>query len=227
MPSELGTELRGRSWSLEVLPFSFREYLAAKGLRPDDKGAVYGPKKALTKRLFLDFLRWGGFPEACVLDSEVERTKLLREYMGAMFFRDLVERYGITNIPLLDALSDKLFSSFSQKLSLTAVYRQYKDRLPLSKDLLFRYHKHFLESMLIYQVPILTESAYARMRNPARVYLADNGLARRTACADSGRLLENAVYIELRRRGWELSYFEGTGNATSSPSAMARSSPSK
>ncbi|MEW6326701.1 MAG: hypothetical protein AB1487_03790 [Thermodesulfobacteriota bacterium] len=49
----------------------------------------------------------------------MERTRLLKEYLGAMFFRDLVERYSITNIPLLEALLDKLFSSFSLRFSLT------------------------------------------------------------------------------------------------------------
>jgi len=82
----------------------------------------------------------------------VDKTKLLKEYLRAMFFRDLVERYGMTNIALFDALADKLFSSFSTRLSLTAFYRQYKDLFPFSKDLLFQYFHNFEESMLIFAV---------------------------------------------------------------------------
>jgi predicted AAA+ superfamily ATPase len=209
MPFEIHTELRGRSWSMEILPFSFEEYLHSKGVDVADESILYGPKKALVKRHFYEYLRWGGFPEVSVLESELEKTKLLKEYMSAMFFRDLVERYGITNIPLLESLTDKLFSSFSLKFSMTAFYKQHKDKFPFSKDLLFRYYKYFLQSMLVFEVRKFAESAYVRMRNPAKLYLVDTGLCRRVTSADSGRLLENAVYLELRRRGYEVFYFEG------------------
>lgn len=209
MPLEIHTELRGRSWSIEILPFSFEEHLHLRELNAADERLLYGPKKALVRRHFLEYLRWGGFPEVSVLESELEKTKLLKEYMSAMFFRDMVERYGITNIPLLESLTDKLFSSFSLKFSVTAFYRQYKDKFPFSKDMLFRYCKYFLQSMLVFEVRKFAESAYVRMRNPAKLYLVDTGLCRRVTSADSGRLLENAVYLELRRRGYEIFYFEG------------------
>jgi predicted AAA+ superfamily ATPase len=52
------------------------------------------------------------------------------------------------------------------------------------------------------------ESTYQRMRNPAKVYLVDTGLCRRVTSADTGRLLENIVFLELKRRGYEVFYFE-------------------
>lgn len=208
MPFEIHTELRGRSWSIEVFPFSFKEYLRAKDIEIKDKGIIYGSKKSLLKKHLNDYLKWGGFPEVSLLESELEKTKLLKEYLGAMFFRDLVERYNTTNIPLLEALTDKLFSSFSTKLSLTAFYKQYKDKFPFSKDILFRYYKHFLDSMLIFEVKKFAESAYKRMRNPAKIYLADNGLGKRISSADYGRLLENLSFLELKRRGHDIFYFE-------------------
>lgn len=209
MPLEIHTELRGRSWSIEVLPFSLGEYLRVKGLAINDRTIFYGPGKGFVKKHFSEYLRWGGFPEVSVLESELEKTRLLREYMSAMFFRDLVERYSITNIPLLEALIDRLFSSFSLKFSLTAFYKQYRDRFPFSKDLLFRYYKYFLQSMLVFEVRKFAESTYVRMRNPAKLYLVDTGLSRRVSSADSGRLLENMIYMELRRRGCEVFYFGG------------------
>lgn len=209
MPFEIHTELRGRSWSIEVMPFSFSEYLQAKGIDKKDNPLFYGAKKAIVKNHFLEYLRWGGFPEISFLESEFEKRKLLNEYMAAMFFRDMVERYNITNIALIEALTDKLFSSFSLKFSLTSFLRQYKDKFSFSKDLLFRYYKHFLQSMLVFEVRKFSESTYVRMRNPAKVYLVDTGLAKRVTSSDSGRLLENMVYLELRRRGFEVFYFEG------------------
>lgn len=207
MPQEIHTELRGRAWGIEVLPFSFREYLDGKGIALQERDA-YGPRKAIIKKHFYEYMRWGGFPEVSYLGSDLERMKLLREYIGAMFFRDLVERYNITNITLLDALTDRLFSSFSLKFSPSSFYKQYKDKFPFSKDLLFRYYKYFLQSMLVFEVRMLSESTYKRMRNPAKLYLVDTGLCKRVSSADAGRLLENVVYLELRRRGYEVYYFE-------------------
>lgn len=209
MPAEMHTELRGRSWSIEVLPFSFREFLHARGVDVSDARLPYGPRKSYLKQQFSEFMRWGGFPEVCFAKTDLEKTKLLKKYFGAMFFRDIVERYSITNISLLERLTDKLFSSFSTKFSLSSFYKQYKDKFPLSKDLLFRYYKYFLQSMLAFEVRLYAESTYKRMRNPAKGYLVDTGLSRRVTSEDVGRLLENVVYLELRRRGGEIFYWAG------------------
>jgi len=207
-----------------VSPFSFSEFLRLRqGLRQGQElgqelglrqasgewqEILYGTKKIETKRLFAEYAQWGGFPETALAAAPLDKTKLLREYLRAMFFRDLVERYGMTNIPLFDALSDKLFSSFATRLSLTAFYRQYKDLFPFSKDLLFQYFHHFEESMLIFAVRKFSESSYKRSRNPVKIYPADTGLCRRVASEDAGRILENIVFIELARRGGEVFYFE-------------------
>jgi hypothetical protein len=210
LPAEIHTELRGRAWSIEVLPFSFREYLHSKGVKLSEK-SFHGREKILLREHFLTYMKWGGFPETGVLESDFEKNKLLKEYMGAMYFRDLVEKFEMTNIHLLDSLSDKFFSSFSTKLSLSSFYKQYKESFPFSKDHLFSYYKRFLQSMLVCEVRIFAESAYKRMRNPPKLYLIDTGLCKRVSSEDSGRLLENLVFLELKRKGYELFYFEGKG----------------
>lgn len=209
MPGEIQTELRGRSWNLEVLPFSFAEYVRLKGLDPASEETLYGRKSVIVKQLFSQYARWGGFPEVCFADSEFEKRKILKEYLEAMFFRDLVERYRITNVPLLDVLFDKVFASFATKMSLNSFYRQYHDKLPFSKDILFEYYRHLQQSMLVSEVRMFAESSYRRMRNPAKLYPVDIGLCRRITSADSGRILENIVFLELKRRGNENFYFSG------------------
>jgi hypothetical protein len=187
MPYKIHTFLGGRSWSLEVAPFSFREYLQAKGLKVDEE-YIYTSKKALLKSHFSEYMRWGGFPEVAFLEGEYEKDKLIKEYLAAMFFRDLVERFKMNNIHLLDTLMDRLFSCFSQKFSLTAFYKQYKGKFPFSKDSLYIYYKYFLESMLIFEARKFSESTFIRLRNPAKIYLVDVGLSRRVTSPDSGRI---------------------------------------
>lgn len=207
MPLEVDTAIRGRAWSVEVFPFSFAEFLQLHMGRPDWNEILYGTGRVETKRLFAEYAKWGGFPETAIAADPLVKTKLLKEYLRAMFFRDLVERYGMTNIALFDALADKLFSSFSTRLSLMAFYRQYKNLFPFSKDLLFQYFHNFEESMLIFAVRKFSESSYKRSRNPVKIYPADTGLCRRVGSEDAGRILENIVFIELVRRGAEVYYF--------------------
>ncbi|MFH1260212.1 MAG: ATP-binding protein [Elusimicrobiota bacterium] len=207
-PQGIHTSLRGRSWSVEVLPFSFREFIQTKNLQPDQKDIFYGTNKTLLKKYFQEYLRYGGFPEIIFLETEFEKKKILGEYMEAMFFKDLVERFEIKNIHLLDALREKIFSSFSTKCSLTSFYKQFQGKFPFSKDSLFLYYKYFLESMLIFEARKFSESSYKRLRNPAKVYLADLGLSKKITSSDFGRLLENIVFLQLHRKDYEIFYFE-------------------
>lgn len=209
MPLEINTELRGRAWSIEVFPLSFKEYLHIKKINFKKEGlSLYGNKKYLLKKHFSDYLKWGGFPETTYLESDFEKAKLLKEYMGAMFFRDIAERYKISNVTLLELLIDKAFSSFSTKFSITQIYKQYKDKIPFSKDTLFKYYRYLLDSMLIFEVKLFSESSYKRHRNPSKIYAIDTGMCKRVTSSDSGRLLENIVFIELKRRYGEIFYFE-------------------
>lgn len=209
MPQEIHTSLRGRGWSLQVFPFSFREYLTANNINVKEKEFIYGNKKALVKNCLASYLKWGGFAEVTFAKSDYEKRKILKEYFEAMFFKDLVERFKVKNIYLLDVLKEKLFSSFSLKVSVSSFFKQYKDKFPFSKDSLYAYLRYFIDSMLIFEVRRLSESVYKRLRNPSKIYLVDTGLARKVTSADSGRLFENVVFLECLRRGGEIFYFQG------------------
>lgn len=210
LPSEIHTSLRGRAWSIEVAPFSFKEFLKTNSIEIKNN-LIYGQEKILIKKYFEDYLKWGGFPEVVLTKTDFEKNKILKEYLGSMFFKDLVERYKINNISLLEAMLDKLFSSVSQKFSLNSFYKQYKNKLVFSKDSLFSYYKYFLQSMLIFEVRKFSESSYVRMRNPAKIYLVDVGLAKKVFSYNLGWLLENIVFLELRKKVDKIFYFEQEG----------------
>jgi uncharacterized protein len=209
-PQELHTSLRGRAWAVEVLPFSFKEYLSSQSVQLDSSSYYSGAKHDLKSRLE-SYLRWGGFPEVCYSSTDLQKQKVLKEYLGAIFFKDVVERFKVSNIVLIDALKDKLFESAALKLSLAAFYKQCKDQFPFSKDSLYSYYKYFIESLIVFEVKKFSPSSYKRLRNPAKIYLIDCGIARRIASEDKGRQLENAVFLELKRRGNEIFYFEEEG----------------
>ncbi len=206
IPPNIHTSLRGRAWGIEVTPFSFIEYLKAKNLDINNK-YIYTDRKVIVKKHFSEYMKWGGFPEVVFSKNEYEKKKIIKEYLSAIFYKDLVERFRINNITLLNTLLDRLFSCFSQKFSLTAFYKQYKEKFPFSKDSLYMYYKNFLNSMLIFEVKKFSESTFKRMRNPAKIYLVDISLARKVTSQDYGRILENIVFLELRREADEIFYF--------------------
>jgi len=208
-PENIGTSLRGRSMAFGVSPFSFREFLKAKGLSDEIDSLLYGRERILVRRYFEEYLRWGEFPEVAFVEPEIEKKRLLREYMNAMYFRDLVERFEIKNFALFDALWDMLFSSFSRKFSVNSFENSYRNQFPFSKDSLYAYYRHFIESMLVYEVRKYAESPYKRFRTSVKIYIVDNGLVKRVTSQDVGRLLENLVFVELKRKRRDVYYFGG------------------
>jgi hypothetical protein len=210
MPEEIHTALRGRSWGIEILPFSFKEYLEAKSYDLRDlESLLHGSLKHRIKQEFADYLTWGGFPELVFLPSDQAKKKVIHDYLNAMFFKDLVQRYEITNIPLLNHLMDLLLSSSALTVSLSSFYRKNQGLFPFSKDSLYDYYNYFLRSLLVYETRVFSPSSYKRSRNPPKCYLADTGIARRVTSPDRGRLLENAVYLHYRRQGKDLHYYSG------------------
>jgi len=62
--------------------------------------------------------------------------------------------------------------------------------------------------MLIFEIRKFSESSYKRLRNPAKIYLADTGICKKVTSADLGRVLENVVFWGLRKKGEEIFYFD-------------------
>jgi len=197
--------LRGREWSLALYPFSFKEFLSVK--QTELENSLYGKDKILVNKHLTEYLKYGGFPEVTLAENDFTRQKLLREYMSAMFFKDLVEQFNLKNIILLETLKENLFSSFGTKFSVSSFYKKFKDKFPFSKTSLFHYYKAFLTSMLVFETRLFSPSAYKQRRNPPKVYLVDLGLAMRVKSYDWGRALENVVFLELKRRGYEIYYY--------------------
>jgi len=94
LSKEIATQMRGRTLSWELFPFSFREFLDGRGM--DSEGALSTKKRLFIQKAFEDYWVTGGFPEVIGL-SENLRIKTHQEYFQAVLFRDLVERYDIAH----------------------------------------------------------------------------------------------------------------------------------
>lgn len=208
LSSEIATSLRGRTISYEVFPLSFREYLDFKEIVPDINSTR---SIALINHHLADYLRHGGFPEVAGYDDAL-RNRVLQEYFNVMIYRDLVERYDIKNLPALKFFLKRILSSATKQVSVNNIYNELKSSG-------FKIGKNQLYSSLdactnIYLAQILrkhTNALVERELGEKKIYAIDNGLLNAINYKfsdDTGKALEQAVFLELRRREKEIYFFK-------------------
>lgn len=207
---EVAASMRGRAMETLVHPFSFREYLRHRGKepgRPADR-LPKAARSALEKDL-LDYLACGGFPEAQSAEIR-DRRDLLRGYVDAVLFRDVVERYSVTHVAALRWMVRHLLGNAGGSFSVNRFYNDTKSQgLSVSKDSLYEYFSYLEDAFLVRAVSVFSKSERRRMVNPRKIYPIDPGLIPiydRTGNADSGHMLETCVMLELERRGADIAY---------------------
>lgn len=204
---EIATAMRGRSLASEVLPYAFDEWLHHRGLSIPGRWPPSPAERATLANALDVYLETGGFPEL-VGASASNRTDTLRDYVDVVLLRDVVERHGDANLPALRRLVGRFVSTPGSAFSVHKLYNDLRSQgLAIGKDTLHAYADHVEDAFLGFRVPILTESERVRATNPAKLYPVDTGLARAFAArVEPGRLLETAVYLELRRRRGEIAW---------------------
>jgi uncharacterized protein len=206
---EIATSLRGRSIATGVQPFSFEEALAHHGVEVPNAWPPSSPVASELMSRFDQYLQTGGFPEVLTLRPEL-RIRILQGYVDVALFRDVVERHGVGNLPVLRYLIRRFLENPGGKFSVNRIYGQLRSQgYRTSKDSLYEYVDHLEEAFFLFAVPIAADSEKARMVNPRKVYPADHGLAGAFVMKpsrDLGHHLETIVAVELRRRGYSLAY---------------------
>ncbi len=204
LSTEVATAFRGRSVTVEVLPYNLREAARADGL--DLEPVRWPPGAALRSRMdafVVDYLQRGGFPAVRSLHPH-DRVQLLQEYVDLVVLRDVAERHGATNLPLLRELVAALFSANADGFSVSRLHGALVSQgWKAGKATLLTYLRHLVDAFMFFLVPLRTRSARQRAVNPRKVYAIDPGLATamyRAGARNRGAQLENAVYLELRHR---------------------------
>ncbi len=207
---EIATELRGRAWQVLMHPFGFDEALRHRGVVPPESPRLMRrAERAHVEAAFVEWLDTGGFPEAQGLDAATRR-RLLTDYVDVALLRDVIDRYGVTNVVGLRWLAHQLLANAGAMFSVEKFHRSLRSQgIAIARDTVHQHLSWLEDSFLVRTVWMEAASVRQRMVNPRKAYPVDSGLISvydRTGRANTGHALETAVLIELERRGSEVTY---------------------
>ena len=198
LSSEMTTVLTGKYLQVEMLPFSLEELFDWHKL---DLHHLMPEQGAECKVLTDDYLRNGGYPEV------VASRQLVRSYLDTLFdsivWKDVAKRHNVRNITDLNNLAVYLVSNFCNPLS----SNELAEELGLSSvNTTKKYMDYLHEPYLFYYLSRYNNKLKLMKKAPRKVYVVDNGFVAAKAFSvteNLGRLLENQIFIELVRRGYD------------------------
>lgn len=202
LSKELGTHLTGRYQQIELYPFSFLEYLKLNEIDIHSLDYFKTDDKVVLKASFNEYFKFGGFP-AFLKSKHPEYLKSLYE---SVLYRDVMVRNGITNEQELLELMFFVTSNTSKLIS----YNSLAKVIGVKNATTVKQYLGFLQdAYMLSLVPKYDVSVKKQLHNPKKVYGIDLGLMRQLSFQhsdDQGRLLENLVFLELKRQAKKVYY---------------------
>lgn len=194
LSKELGTRLTGRNVQIELFPFSYSEYLLFLNLENNLPS-------------FNSYIEDGGFPEYVKSKHKEQLQQLFKD----IIYRDIIVRHGIRQAKTIIDIALFLIANVGKEYSLNGL----KNTFGVGSANSVADYIHWLEdSYVLFSVPRFSWSLKSVSINPKKVYCIDTGFAQANSLSfseDTGRLLENCVYLALRRKYKEIYYFKDQG----------------
>ena len=195
LSSDLATLFTGRTYSVEVYPFSYKEFLEYHDLENNQES-------------YDRYVLEGGFSGSYLYNGMEKKYNYIRDVYKTMIVRDIVERNKIQNIPLLDSISDFLIDNISRLTS----YRSLTDTLNTNKadtndKTVGTYIKYLCEAFAFYRIRRYDIQGKKYLATQDKYYLSDHAVKyalQGTKNMNYGSIYENIVAMELLRRGYEV-----------------------
>jgi predicted AAA+ superfamily ATPase len=191
LSKELSTLLTGRNISFTIMPLSFNEF------------CIFKKNGNLN-----EYMKYGGFPEVVLEDSEEKKSILLQQYIEDIIYKDIIDRHSIRNANQLISLARYLISSSGSKVSVNKLSKVFG----IAKDTISLYISYMVNAYLLFEVNYFSFSAKIRheVSKLPKLYAADNGLitvSNIKYTQEKGRQFENTVLIKLFERYSQINYW--------------------
>ncbi|MGF6991015.1 putative AAA+ superfamily ATPase [Lachnospiraceae bacterium PF1-21] len=198
MTGDLATYLSGRYISFKIMPFSFAETCLYKGLR----------REQVDEELMMEYMKWGGMPQLLQFENENEKRALLQDLYNSIVLRDVLERYKIKDVGILNRVLEYLLQTPSQLFSANAVSKYFESiSLKISTETLYNYIEYVTSAMIIEKAKRYDIRGKRVLTRSDKIYLTDLGfsaIANPGKKTEIGALLENIIYNELIIRGYQV-----------------------
>ncbi len=196
---EIGSHLTGRHRLIELFPFSFNEYLLFKKIPLNPSTTA---QAAQLSRAFRTYMQSGGIPDAIKYPEDDFCAQLYQD----IIYRDIAARYSIDSLKNLKELSLFLAANVGRPIS----YNKLRQMLMLGSVNTVKTYIDYLEASWIYLTTTVYSASVKQQQIAAKkIYCIDNGIINQVAFQTSennGWLLENLVFLQLRRRTSEIYY---------------------
>lgn len=196
LSADLATLFTGRYIEIHVLPFSFAEYCR------------YFNEKTDVDALFDEYVMSGGLSGSYVYRTEFAKSAYIREVYQTIMHRDLRQKYNISDVALLDMLSEFLLDNISNLTSVNKIADTLtSNRIATNHVTVGKYIKYLSDAFLFYKVNRYDIKGKRYLESSAKYYTVDSGIRFAVLGSrnlDYGRVYENMVCLELLRRGYEV-----------------------
>jgi len=204
LSSEIATTLGGRFINKEVLPLSFSEFLGFQEIEYSKK-VKFSKERFAIINTWNQYLRYGGLPELLKLENKRE---FLSSVYQKLFYGDLIARYKLSNVHLLKLLVKKLAESVNNETSVNRIKNLIKStNVNIGSNTLFDYISYLESSFLIASISNY-HSKFVERETHKKYYFLDTGILGLFLHDQDTKLLENQVYIQLRRKAYEVFFLK-------------------
>ena len=205
LSKELGTHLTGRYLELTLYPFSFSEFLKFKKFVLEKHAFYSAEGRVELKKYFDEYILQGGFPEYL----ETQNADYLRLLYENILFRDIMARYKLPSEKRLHEFVYLITTNIAKEMSFNSI----KKTLLMGSPTTVKEYLHYLEnSFLLFLVNKFDYSIKKQLYANKKGYSIDTALAIHLgfrSSRDIGKLLENLIFIELKRREKEIYFYAG------------------
>ena len=209
LSKEVATAMRGRSLEIENMPFSFEEFLLYHQVFREIPRNVSSSSRSKLRNAVEQYFSIGGMPAVQDVTDTI-RASMLQGYVNTVIYRDVVERHNIPNSQALKYTMQMVFNNPARQLSVRKIADTLQSQqIATSRESVADYLDWLADAYLVHKLELHSESAVRRRTNPGKYYLNDVGIVRAMRikhALDLGPLLENLVYLQLRRQGFQMEY---------------------
>jgi len=199
LSSELSTQFRWRTYDLKIYPLSFKEFYRFKFDKNLDKKFSSQEKWEL-KSIFNEYLKFWAYPEISLIDDENIKNNILKDYFEVMLYKDLLERYWISNEYWIKYLIKKIFLSNTKIFSVNKIFSDLKSQnVKIWVQTLYNYLEYLKQIFFIFEIK-------NKYKLEKKYYLNDVWFINLVDKNNFWQRFENIIFMHLLQKFWNIEY---------------------